>query len=203
MTAIVLIENADLNQTVTVSTKAAATGGSRLGLKKDDKINMQDLLYGLMLKSGNDAAVVIAETVGGSIEGFAELMNNKAREIGLKNTNFVTPHGLDNPEHYTTAYELAKLADYALKNEIFAKVVNTKSYTVTINGYPKTISNTNELLGYLDGVNGVKTGFTNNAGRCLVTSVNRNNFQIITVVLQADTKKFRTSDSIKLIEHMC
>ena len=202
MTAIVLIENADLNQTVTVSTKAAATGGSRLGLKKDDKINMQDLLYGLMLKSGNDAAVVIAETVGGSIEGFAELMNNKAREIGLKNTNFVTPHGLDNPEHYTTAYELAKLADYALKNEIFAKVVNTKSYTVTINGYPKTISNTNELLGYLNGVNGVKTGFTNNAGRCLVTSVNRDGFEIITVILQADTKKIRTADSIKLIEYV-
>ena len=120
----------------------------------------------------------------------------------LENTHFVTPHGLDNPEHYTTAYELAKLADYAMKNETFAKVVNTKNYTVTINGYPKNITNTNELLGYLNGVNGVKTGFTNNAGRCLVTSVNRNGFEIITVVLQADTKKFRTSDSVKLIEYV-
>ncbi len=202
MTAIVLIENADLTQTVTVSAKAAGTGGSRLGLKKNDKITLNDLLYGLMLKSGNDAAVAIAETVGGSIEGFAELMNNKAKELDLENTHFVTPHGLDNPEHYTTAYELAKLADYALKNDTFAKVVNTKNYTVTINGYPKNLTNTNELLGYLDGVNGVKTGFTNNAGRCLVTSVNRNGFEIITVVLQADTKKFRTSDSIKLIEYV-
>lgn len=202
MTAIVLIENADLNQTITVSAKAAGTGGSRLGLKHNDKITMKDLLYGLMLKSGNDAAVAIAENVGGSIEKFADLMNEEAKKIGLDNTHYVTPHGLDNPEHYTTAYELAKLADYALKNEIFAKVVNTKNYTVTINGYPKNITNTNELLGYLDGVNGVKTGFTNNAGRCLVTSVNRNEFEIITVVLQADTKKMRTTDSISLIEYV-
>ena len=202
MTAIVLIENCELNQTVEVSAKAAGTGGSRLGLKTNDKITIKDLLYGLMLKSGNDAAVAIAENVAGSVEGFADLMNQKARELGLENTHFVTPHGLDNPEHYTTAYELAKLADYALENETFAKVVNTRSYTVTINGYPKTISNTNELLGYLEGVNGVKTGFTNNAGRCLVTSINRNGFEIITVVLQADTKKFRTSDSIKLINYV-
>ena len=202
MTAIVLIENADLNQSVVISTKAAGTGGSRLGLKKNDKITLNDLLYGLMLKSGNDAAVAIAETVGGNIEEFANMMNSKAKELGLENTHFVTPHGLDNPEHYTTAYELAKLADYAMKNEVFAKVVNTKTYTVTINGYPKTINNTNELLGYLEGVNGVKTGFTNNAGRCLVTSVNREGFEIITVVLQDDTKKIRTTDSIKLIEYV-
>ena len=129
-------------------------------------------------------------------------MNAKAKQLGLESTHFVTPHGLDDPEHYTTAYELAKLADYALKNETFAKVVNTKNYTVTINGYPKAITNTNELLGYLPGVNGVKTGFTNNAGRCLVTSVDRNGFNIITVVLQADTKKIRTTDSIKLIEYV-
>ena len=202
MTGIILIENGDLNQTIKVSNKAAGTGGSRLGLKSNDSISMKDLLYGLMLKSGNDCAVAIAETVGGSVEGFANMMNEKAEELGLENTHFVTPHGLDNPDHYTTAYELAKLADYALKNEIFAKVVNTKNYTVTINGYPKNIVNTNELLGYLEGVNGVKTGFTNNAGRCLVTSVNRNGFEIITVVLQADTKKFRTSDSIKLINYV-
>lgn len=202
MTAIVLIENVDLNQSTTISAKAAGTGGSRLGLKKNDQITLNDLLYGLMLKSGNDAAVAIAEYVGGSVDGFADMMNIKAKELGLENTHFVTPHGLDNPEHYTTAYELAKLADYAMKNEVFAKVVGTKVYTVTINGYPKTITNTNELLGYLNGVNGVKTGFTNNAGRCLVTSVNRDGFEIITVILQADTKKIRTKDSINLIEYV-
>ena len=201
MTCIVVIENADLNAEVKVSAKAAGTGGSRLGLKKDDKITIKYLLYGLMLRSGNDAAVALAEYVGKDKEGFANLMNKKAKELGLKDTHFVTPHGLDDPEHYTTAYELAKIADYALKNEMFAKIVGTKEHTININGYAKQLCNTNELLGYLQGVSGVKTGFTNNAGRCLVTSVNRNDFEIITVVLGADTKKIRTADSINLIEY--
>lgn len=201
MTCIIVLENANLNDEVIVSSKAGGTGGSRLGLKKGDKITVNDLLYGLMLRSGNDSAVALAEHVGGDKEGFAKLMNSKAKELGLKDTHFVTPHGLDDPEHYTTGYELAKIADYALKNDKFAKIVNTKECTININGYAKAINNTNELLGYLQGVNGVKTGFTNNAGRCLVTSVNRNNFEIITVILGADTKKIRTADSIKLIEY--
>lgn len=129
-------------------------------------------------------------------------MNQKAQELNLVNTHFITPHGLDNPEHYTTAYELAVLTDYALDNKEFAKVVNTKNYTININGYPKDLNNTNELLGQLNGVDGVKTGFTNNAGRCLVTSTTRNNWQIISVVLGADTKKIRTKDSINLIEYI-
>lgn len=129
-------------------------------------------------------------------------MNKKAEELGLKDTHFVTPHGLDENEHYTTAYELAKIADYALNIEKISEVIKTKSYTVMINNNSKLITNTNELLGYLNGVNGVKTGFTNGAGRCLVTSVDRNNFNIITVVLGADTKKIRTKDSIRLIEYI-
>ncbi len=129
-------------------------------------------------------------------------MNKKAQELGLKNSHFITPHGLDEEEHYTTAYELALIADYALDNPKIAEVVKTKTYTVRINNNSKNINNTNELLGYLDGVNGVKTGFTNGAGRCLVTSVERDGFNIITVVLGADTKKIRTKDSIKLIEYI-
>lgn len=128
-------------------------------------------------------------------------MNKKAEELELYNTHFVTPNGLDNVEHYTTALELAKLTDYALYNKKFAEIVNTKTYTIMINGNPRTINNTNELLGNLNGVNGVKTGFTGNAMRCLVTSCTRNNNQIITVVLGCDTKKYRTQDSIKLIEY--
>lgn len=201
MTAIIVIENSNLYDTVTVSKKAAGTGGSRLGIKTGDKITVCDLLYGLMLKSGNDTAVALAEHVGGSVEGFADLMNKKAQELSLTDTHFVTPHGLDNDSHYTSAYELAILADYALRNETFANFVATKSYTVTINDIPKTISNTNELLGYLNGVYGVKTGFTNGANRCLVTSCKRGDLDIICVVLGADTKKFRTQDSIKLIEY--
>ena len=201
MTCLLIVENCDLSETIEVSKKSAGTGGSRLGLKAGDKITINDLLYGLMLCSGNDTAVALAEFTGGSIEGFAEMMNNRAKELGLENTHFVTPHGLDSDDHYTTAYELAKLTNYALNNEIFAKIVGTKTYTVTINGYPKTISNTNELLGNLNGVYGVKTGFTNGANRCLVTACKRNNLDIICVVLGADTKKFRTKDSIKLIEY--
>ena len=201
MTATIVLENSNLNDIVEVSKKSAGTGGSRLGLKTGDKITVHDLLYGLMLCSGNDAAVALAEHVGGSVEGFADLMNKKAQELNLTNTHFVTPHGLDNDDHYTTAYELALLTDYALKNKVFAQIVNTKNYTVTINGNSKNLSNTNELLGSLNGVYGVKTGFTNGANRCLVTACKRNDLDIICIVLGADTKKFRTQDSIKLIEY--
>ena len=201
MTTIVILEKADLNEKVTVSAKAGGTGGSRLGLKRGDKTSVRDLLYGLMLRSGNDAAVALAEHVGGSVKGFAELMNEKAIELGLTNTHFVTPHGLDDANHYTTALELAKLTDYAMDNETFAKIVGTKSTTIYINNQPRQINNTNELLGVLNGVVGVKTGFTNNAGRCLVTETKRNNMDIITIVLGADTKKDRTKDSVNLIEY--
>ena len=202
MTALLVIENSNLKDIVTISSKSAGTGGSRLGLHKDDKISVADLLYGLMLCSGNDAAVALAEHISGSVENFAILMNQKAIEVGLKSTHFVTPHGLDNDEHYTTAYELAILTNYALKNDTFRKYVNTKSQTIAINTYSKTLNNTNELLGYLDGVYGVKTGFTNGANRCLVTAVKRNNMDLICVVLGADTKKDRTRDSIELIEYV-
>lgn len=129
-------------------------------------------------------------------------MNKKAKELNLSHTHFITPHGLDEDEHYTTAYELALIADYALNIEKISEVVGTKVYNVNINGTTKTITNTNELLGYLEGVNGVKTGFTNGAGRCLVTSVEREGFNIITVVLGANTKKIRARDSINLIEYI-
>ena len=201
MTSIIVVENCKLSDTVTITSKAAGTGGSRLGLHTDDKITVNDLLYGLMLRSGNDAAVALAIHTSGSEKEFPKLMNQKAEELGLKDTHFVTPHGLDNPEHYTTAYELAKITDYALKNETIAKIVKTKTATININGSPMQINNTNELLGNVDGVYGVKTGFTNNAGRCLVTSVKRGDMDLIIVVLGADTRKDRARDSIKLIEY--
>ena len=150
---------------------------------------------------GNDAAAQIAETIGGSYEGFAEIMNNKAKELGLSNTNFVTPHGLDNEMHYTTAYELAMLTNIALSNEKFAELVKTKQKTILINGQARNLNNSNELLGNLSGVYGVKTGFTNNAGRCLVTACKRGDLDVIVVVIGADTKNFRTKDSIKIIEY--
>ena len=201
MTAIVVLENTNLDDIVTISSKAAGTGGSRLGLHKDDKISIQVLLYGLLLCSGNDAAVALAEHVSGDLSNFANMMNSKATSLGLSSTHFVTPHGLDDDNHYTTAYELALITNYALKNDVFANLVKTKTYTISINNHPKTLSNTNELLGNLDGVYGVKTGFTNGANRCLVTAVKRDNMDIICIVLGADTKKDRTKDSINLINY--
>lgn len=202
MTAIVVIENANLESIVTISQKAAGTGGSRLGLHTNDKVSVKDLLYGLLLCSGNDAAVALAEFVGGDLPGFSNLMNNKVSELGLTSTHFVTPHGLDNESHYTTAYELAKITDYALKNETFRNIVGTKNHTITINKYSKSLSNTNELLGNFEGVYGVKTGFTNGANRCLVTAIKRNNMDLICIVLGADTKKDRTRDSVNLINYI-
>lgn len=203
MTAIILVENVrDLSKEIEVVKEAAMVGGSSLELKTGDKITYEGLLYGLLLCSGNDAAAQIAISMAGSIEEFADLMNAKAYSLGLKDTHFITPHGLDEEGHYTTAYELAVIADYALNMQKIAEVVSTKNYTIAVNGYPRALTNTNELLGYLEGVNGVKTGFTHNAGRCLVTSAIRDNFNIITVVLGADTKKIRTRDSINLIEYV-
>ena len=201
MTAIVVLENTNLDDIVTISSKAAGTGGSRLGLHKDDKISIQDLLYGLLLCSGNDAAVALAVHAGGNLPNFANMMNSKATSLGLSSTHFVTPHGLDDDNHYTTAYELALITNYALKNDVFANLVKTKTYTISINNHPKTLSNTNELLGNLDGVYGVKTGFTNGANRCLVTAVKRDNMDIICIVLVDDYIKDRTKDIINLINY--
>ncbi len=201
MTATIILENCNLDDIVTISKKSANTGGSRLGLKTNDKISVLNLLYGLLLCSGNDAAVALAEYCSGSIPEFCNLMNQKAIELGLTNSHFETPHGLDSDGHYTTAFELALITDYALKNSTFVKIVNTKNHTIQINNYPKNLSNTNELLGVLDGVYGVKTGFTNGANRCLVTACKRNDMDLICIVLGCDTKKFRGQDSTKLINY--
>lgn len=128
-------------------------------------------------------------------------MNQKAYELGLANSHFESPHGLDSDNHYTTAYELALLTNYALHNEIFSNIVGTQRYTVTINNYSKELHNSNELLGSTNGVYGVKTGFTNGANRCLVTACKRNDMDIICVVLGCDTKKLRGQDSTKLINY--
>ena len=202
MTATLVLENCDLSETVEFSKEAANVRGSCLEVSTGTKMSMHDVLYGLMMRSGNDCAVAIAEHISGSVESFAELMNQKAQELNLVHTHFVTPHGLDDENHYTTAYELALLTDYALKNEKFKNIVATKTTTISVNGYPRTISNTNELLGNFEGVYGVKTGFTFNAGRCLVSSCKRNGMDIIVVVLGADTKNQRTRDSMNVINYV-
>ena len=183
MTALIALENSNLDDVVTVSKNAAGKEGTSLYLKAGQKANMGDLLYGLMLQSGNDAAVAIAEGVSGSVEEFAKLMTERARSIGAKNSSFKNPNGLDEEGHYTTAYDLALITKEAMENEKFAQIVSTKSKTI-LDG-TQTVSNHNKMLKTYDGCIGVKTGFTKKSGRCLVTAAKRNGVGIIAVTLNA------------------
>lgn len=202
LTAIVVYENCDLNETVEVSKTAANVAGSKVQFHTGDKISVNDLMKGMLLCSGNDAATALAEHVGGSVEDFCEMMNEKAIEIGALNTHFLTPHGLDNDGHYSTAYDLALIADYALNIPYLANIFSKSSETIYINGNPRNISTTNEMLYLYEKADGVKTGYTSKAGRCLVTSAtNDDNWQLISVVLGCDTKNFRTQDSKKLLDY--
>ncbi len=181
MTALLVLERCDLQKTVTVSPEAAAVEGSQLGLQAGEKISVEDLLYILMLKSGNDAAHALAEAAGGTVENFVAMMNEKAEELGLNNTRFQNPHGLPAEEHYTTAKELAALTAVALENPQFRKIVSTKKAKLTYKN--AVLANSNKLLGTCDGVFGVKTGFTKKAGRCLVTAAEREGVTLICVTL--------------------
>ena len=186
MTTLVAIESGRLNETVKVSKKAAFTEGSSIYLREGERITVEELLFGIMLRSGNDASMAVAEHIGGSVEGFVELMNAKAKEIGALNTHFANPHGLDHPQHYTTAYDLALITSYALRNPKFAEVVKTKRKTIS--GPPdvdwdRSMMNKNKMLWQFEGGDGVKTGFTSKAGRCLVSSATRDNWQLCSVVL--------------------
>lgn len=187
MTGLLACESGELNESVKVSTFASGTEGSSLWLKIGEKQTLENLTYGLMLKSGNDAAVAIAEYLGGSIDAFALLMNKKAREIGAVNTNFENPHGLDSDGHYTTAYDLALIARDAMKNEKFSEIVSTKTYSIPMQGekWNRALKNHNKLLWNYEGCNGVKTGFTKKCGRCLVSSAERNGRELICVTLNA------------------
>ncbi len=186
MTGLLLAESNRLDEIITCTEEAVTVEGSAMGLRAGYKISARDLLYGLMLQSGNDAANVIAYFLSGGIPEFAALMNKKAEQIGMKNTNFVTPSGLDDDEHYTTAYDMAILAAYALKNEEFKKVCS--SYTATVSfGNPMqkyVIKNHNRLLKSVEGCIGIKTGFTKKSGRCLVTAAERDGKRIIAVTLK-------------------
>lgn len=186
LTAICAIENASLDDVVTVSRNAAYQEGSSMYLKPGDKITLEDLVYGLMLNSGNDAAVAIAEHIGGSTEKFANIMNNKAKDIGAKNSNFENPNGLDSDNHYVTAKDLALITSYALKNQKFREIVSTKSKVVsTVGGVSKYLANHNKLLHMYENCIGVKTGFTKASGRTLVSAADKNGITLIAVTLNA------------------
>lgn len=187
MTALIVLENASLNDTVTVSPEAAGTEGSSIYLFKDEKISVGTLLYALMLESANDAAAALAIHVSGSIEAFADMMNEKAASLGLTDTHFTNPHGLYDDEHYTSAYDLACIASYALKNDTFRKIVSTKraSAPMTDESASRLFINHNKLLKIYDGAIGVKTGFTKKSGRCLVSAAERDRMTFVAVTLSA------------------
>lgn len=201
LTAIVAYENGNLADVVTVSKNAANVGGSGINLRSGDKITLEDLIKGLLIHSGNDAAIAIAEHISGTVEEFCKMMNSKAKQMGLSNTNFVTPHGLDRENHYSSAYDLVKMSEYLLEIDFLADVVSKKSATLTINNQSRIIGTTNEMLSFYDGADGVKTGYTGDAGRCLITSATRNGRQLISVALGCGTKKQRTEDSVKLLNY--
>lgn len=186
MTALVALEKVPCDQAVTVPEQAVGIEGSSLYLKSGECFKMKDLLTGLMLRSANDAAVAIAYAVSGSVESFSELMNEKACALGLTDTHFTNPHGLDSPEHYTTARELAIIAAEALKNDDFKEIVSTKKATITnTDGEARLVTNHNKLLSMYDGALGVKTGFTKKSGRSLVGASERNGLTFITVTINA------------------
>lgn len=179
MTAIIIIEDCNLDEELTVDTKAVGVEGSSIYLKENEQIDVRDLLYGLMLRSGNDSAVALAIHHSGSIEKFVEEMNSRAKLIGTENTSFTNPSGLPDESHYTTARDLCKIACYAMRNKIFKEVVGTKSYS----GKFRSFANKNKMLSLCEGANGVKTGYTLKAGRCLVSSCEREGMDVVSVVL--------------------
>ena len=183
MTGLLLAEQNCDDKIITTTKEMVYVEGSSMGLKVGDTISFGDLLYGIMLPSGNDAANTAAIAISGSVEKFAEKMNGKVAEFGLHNTNFVTPSGLDAEGHYTTAYDLSVITAYAMRNESFAKAAASKSKTVTISGNKVTLTNHNKLLKMYDGVIGVKTGYTSRSGRCLVSAAKRGNTTLIAVTL--------------------
>lgn len=203
LTAIIAIESGRLDEQVKVSPRAAATPGSSMHLYPGQMITLRELVTGLMLRSGNDAAVAIAEYLAGSVDEFVNVMNAKAARLGASNSHFRNPNGLTAPGHYSTAFDLAWMARYALTNPIFAEIVNTRETTIEWldrkgQGHDKNLRNTNKLLWMLEDADGVKTGTTGEAGPCLVSSATRGNQRLIAVVLHDHSRWY---DSMRLLKY--
>lgn len=201
LTAIIAVENSKLTDVVIISKKVATTGGSTVGLKEGSKVTIEALLYGLLLKSGNDCAVAIAEYIGGDISTFAYMMNEKAKAIGAKDTNCTNPHGLDMEDNYSTAYDIALITCYAKSNEIISKILGTQKIEVMFGNVAKFLANTNRLLFTYPYCDGGKTGFTNIANRCLVATAKKDELQIVAVVLGAQTTDIRFKEGKELLKY--
>lgn len=200
MTAITVIENCtDLNKIITVDDSSIGIEGTSIYLRKDEQVKVKDLLYGLMLRSGNDSAMALACHIGGDLKGFTNLMNALALKIGAKDSHFDNPHGLDSQTHYTTAYDLALISAYALKNPTFKEIVSTKTHVIpeTNKSDKRYLTNKNRLLSSLEGCCGVKTGFTSKAGRCLVSAIENENINAVCAVLNCGPMFEESADLLK------
>jgi len=200
MTAIVVLEKADLNRIVTVDKVASAVGQSTMGLVAGERIPLGELLKGVLVQSGNDAATLAAETVGGSVESFVAMMNAKAAQLDLVNTHYVNPHGLDAKGHYTSAEDLTALARYAMRSPVFRQIVGTYTVKVRSDRYTHVLTNHNSLLKSYKGTEGVKTGWTDNAGYCVVFAVKRGNIEFVGTVMGAANEVGRAQQATKLMD---
>lgn len=203
LTAIIAIESGRLDDEVKVSPRAANTAGSSMHLSTGQMISMRELVTGLLLRSGNDAAVAIAEHLAGSVENFVAIMNAKAQLLEASNSHFANPHGLSAVGHYSTAFDLAWIARYALTNPIFSTIVNTKETNIEWldrkgKEHDQSLRNTNKLLWLLEEADGVKTGTTNQAGPCLIASATRANQRLIAVVLHDHSRWY---DAMQLLKY--
>lgn len=200
LTALVALNESDLNRELTVTKNAASIRGSKVGYKAGENIKLRELLYGLMLKSGNDAAITIAEGLGGSIENFSKIMNHYATSLGLTTSHFETPHGLDSQKHYSSAYDLAILTAKAMENDTFREICGEKLITQDKYDFTREYQNINKILWKIPDANGVKTGYTGGAGKCLVSSVKYEGRNIIIVVLNC-TDRWNVTE--KIFNYVC
>lgn len=200
MTAIVALENGDLDQVFTISPKAASVGESSAGLVAGQQVTLRDLVMGLLIHSGNDASMAIAEAIAGDEESFVRMMNEKAQQMGLEDTHYQNPHGLDAENHYTSASDISVVARYAMQDPTFREIVDMESCTLNLSGQEKELITTNALLATWDDCIGVKTGFTNKAGQCLVAAAQRDGVELYAVVLDSTDEVQRFIDAYKLLD---
>jgi D-alanyl-D-alanine carboxypeptidase (penicillin-binding protein 5/6) len=200
MTAVVVLENANLNDVVTVDRQAAMVGQSSMGLTQGEKLTVGELLKGVLVQSGNDAATLIAEHVGGTTDNFVKMMNDKAKALDLLNTHYVNPHGLDAKGHYTSAADLTSLARYAMRIPAFRQTVGTYTVRVRSDRYTHTLVSHNSLLRSYKGAEGIKTGWTDNAGYCVVFAAKRQGVELIGTVMGASSEVSRAQQAAKLLD---
>ena len=190
-----------LEDMVHASKNASSMGGTQIFLEENSEISVETLLKGISVASANDAAVAIGEYIGGTLDNFVSMMNNRCKELGCKNTEFKNPHGLDEEGHLTTAYDMSLIARELVKHESVLKLTSTYEDNISVSGENHWLVNTNKLIRFYKGIDGLKTGYTDNAGYCLTATMNKNNMRLISVVMGSDTKDNRSSDTIGMLEY--